>query len=261
MCSIHITATICLYKEKLDLPLVIHFAFTQAKCDISVRDKKREAKPTIRTNAGQWLDFWNNSRYRDVHYIFWNFHSKRVLLVSGWGQNPCGQWRLSSIRQLFLVIFPHLSHCIKSENQVAEINASEGRPVSLMNKVKEGNAQKTFPIEMLIYFVSPLVYILKWSSFVFSYSCLRPRSQVTENLTPREVSTIKPGEKDELLDSSCNRFLTLIFLQEFKKLCFVKQHCKSWMTGIYSFITLKVGHLQYIHQFACYSSWWQVKQQ
>lgn len=104
--------------------------------------------------------------------------------------------------------------CLKSENQAAEINASEGRPGSLMNKAKEGNAQKTFSIEMLIYFISPLVYTLKWSSFVVSYSFLRLHSQVTENLTLRAVLTIKPGENDELLDSSCNHFLSAIFLCE-----------------------------------------------
>lgn len=53
MCSIHKTATICLYRGNFDFPWVIHFAFTQAKCDISVCDIKRKAEPTIRTNAGQ----------------------------------------------------------------------------------------------------------------------------------------------------------------------------------------------------------------
>lgn len=48
--------------------------------------------------------------------------------------------------------------------------------------------------------------------FVVSYSCFRPHSQVTENLTPRALPAIKPGEKDELLDSSCNHFLTVIYL-------------------------------------------------
>lgn len=42
MHSIHKTATMWLCRGKFDLPWVIHFAFTQAKCDISFCDIKRE---------------------------------------------------------------------------------------------------------------------------------------------------------------------------------------------------------------------------
>lgn len=48
--------------------------------------------------------------------------------------------------------FSSSTSCIKPENQVAEINVSQGRSLSLMNKAKKGNAQKTLPIEMLTLF-------------------------------------------------------------------------------------------------------------